>query len=139
MTKEIMQRRQFNCNGDCVLCESNQLESALHLFFQCGYSIRIWEGISAYLGTPILVNAGTVELIWERSSSRFRRSQMARNRWKIFFSAGCWAIWRQRNSIIFEGKRLPVDVVINWIIREAALWEANCGSIGRRRTAPVTI
>lgn len=139
LTKETMLRRQFNCNGDCVLCATNQLESALHLFFRCVYSIRIWEGICAYLGVPILVNDATVELIWERSSSRFRRSRVTRNRWQIFFSAGCWAIWRQRNSLIFEGKRLPVDVVINWIIREATLWEANCGSRDRLRTAAASV
>lgn len=126
LTKEVMLRRQFNCNGSCVLCDSAQLESAVHLFFQCQFAIKIWDGIAVYLGNQIRVDADSVELTWIRSAIPFRHRRTARMRWQVFFPAVCWAIWRQRNLKIFEEKLLPVDVIIQWIIREASLWERHC-------------
>lgn len=130
LTKEVMLRRQFDCDESCVLCDSNCIESAYHLFFQCDFARRIWDGITQYLGSHILVNSGSIELTWIRSAHQFRHNSTARTRWQVFFTAVCWAIWKQRNSTIFEGKRMPPDMVVNWIVREATLWEKHCGGNG---------
>lgn len=100
LTKEVMLRRQFNCSVACVLCDSNQLETATHLFLQCEYARAIWEGIGNFLGTTMLVNAIDVQQAWLRSTQRLRSSPRARRRWQIHGAAVCWAIWRQRNSQI---------------------------------------
>lgn len=134
LTGEVMLRRNFNSTGACALCNSGNLESAYHLFFQCPYALRIWEGIQGHLGMGIVIQADSVELTWSHSAAAYASRPAMRCRWQIFFSIGCWAIWQQRNSKIFENKIMRDDLLIGWIISEATLWETS-NTIRRRRTS----
>lgn len=126
LTREVMIRRQFNCPTECPLCNSGILESALHLFFQCTFAKLIWAGICNYLGCSIQLDVLSVHEFWYEASNRYRESVRTRRRWQVFIAAGCWAIWRQRNLKIFEEGGATASVVIDWIIREATLWEKHC-------------
>lgn len=126
LTKEVMIRRHFNCSAMCILCDADNLESAIHLFLQCPFAIEIWEGLCNYLGCHMPIGAQSVQDLWYDASIRYRGNVRAKKRWDVFFAAGCWAIWRQRNQKIFEQRGASADVVIQWIIREATLWEKHC-------------
>lgn len=60
---------------------------------------------------------------------------MMRRKWRVIFSSACWLIWRQRNTWLFENKKQPTDLVEQWIVRQATLWERFCtGTEGRPGT-----
>ena len=44
-TKDMIQRRHWKINDgpECVLCLTRVLEDINHLFFQCNFSMRIWN------------------------------------------------------------------------------------------------
>lgn len=125
LTREVMMRRQFHCQPSCEMC-TDHLETALHLFFQCSHAQRIWEKIGQIMGTSFLRWEDSVQQIWYQSQRRHRNSAISRTRWPIVFSATVWMIWKQRNLRIFEGKIIQVDLVMEWIIQEATLWEKHC-------------
>lgn len=56
LTKDVMHRRNFNCTLDCVMWRDCQLETALHLLFNCSYSRAIWDKLANYAGTSIVVS-----------------------------------------------------------------------------------
>ncbi|KAF3327124.1 zinc-binding in reverse transcriptase [Carex littledalei] len=67
LTREVMIRGNFNCpDNACSLCETGNLESALHLFFQCPYSLDIWNRVNNSMGCDILVQGNSVQEIWRR-------------------------------------------------------------------------
>lgn len=126
LTRDVMHRRNFNCNLDCVMCRTGHSETAIHLFFNCSYSKSVWEKLETYAGTSILVRGNSIPEIWSKSSDKFSRGARIRIRWQTIFVATCWFIWKQRNAKIFENKQHPIDVVSYWIIQEASLWENHC-------------
>lgn len=115
LTGDVMQRRNFNCQLNCTMCTSGCLETALHLLFLCPYAIGIWHRVSSYPGTEIVQLEDSVQGTWLKSE-KIPTTKHARKRWRVFFSCTCWAIWRNRNLRIFEGKRVPMDVVADWVV-----------------------
>lgn len=127
LTREVMIYRNFNCTDTvCSLCDTGVLESAIHLFFECPFAKAIWNSLSCFLGDEFLGRGRTVLEIWRRSSANLKHKPAIRTRGECFLSAGCWMIWRQRNNMIFEQREVVHDVVTQWIVSEATLWETNC-------------
>lgn len=71
LTKDVMQKRNFNCPFNCVLCQDCQLETAMHLLFLCSYSKTIWDNLATYASTSLMVIDSTVVDVWLRSSQIF--------------------------------------------------------------------
>lgn len=68
LTREVMRRRNFNCQTDrCPMCQENQLETGLHLFFSCTYAGEIWSKLNDYLGGQILMVGPSVQETWRMS------------------------------------------------------------------------
>lgn len=44
-TKDMLERRHWNITDghNCILCPSHSREDSYNLFFQCNFSIRIWN------------------------------------------------------------------------------------------------
>lgn len=127
LTREVLIRRRFTPpDSSCPLCHSGLMETALHLFFQCQHSQRIWNKVAQLLNCNILVQGTSVQQIWRRCSRLLRHSAVLEKKWQCVFSSVCWCIWRQRNGMVFEEKKDPVDVVAQWIVRQATLWEKWC-------------
>lgn len=80
LTKEVMIRRHFNCPAICILCDSDNLESAIHLFFKCTFAKEIWEGICNYLGCEMPIGAQSVQDLWYEASNRYRRNVREKKR-----------------------------------------------------------
>lgn len=128
LTREVMIYRNFNCTDtQCPLCDTGILESALHLFFECPFSKAIWDRLSDILGFQTFGQGSTVQEIWRRSSDLLKHKPSIRKKGECLLLAGCWMIWRQWNSRIFEQIKQAVhDVVTQWIVSEATIWENNC-------------
>lgn len=125
LTREVLQRRSFNCPDIfCPMCDSGAVETSLHLFFQCQHSLRIWNMVEYLLNLTILAPGSSVEQVWRNSSMLLRHSTPLKKKWEVIFNSVCWMIWRDRNSLVFESKKTPIDVVAQWIVRQATLWES---------------
>ncbi|XP_078178924.1 uncharacterized protein LOC144573109 [Carex rostrata] len=133
LTRESMLHRQFHCiDTSCPMCSSDTLESALHLFFQCNYSLEIWHKVSLLVNCTILCPANSIKETWRLSARLCSGSRARWKKWQVIFASVCWMIWRQRNSKIFEGKCVPTDLVVEWIVRRATLWERFCRNGSRK-------
>lgn len=118
LTREVLMRRNFNLpDSSCPLCNTGDLETSLHLFFQCKYIGRIWGKVAQLVNNNILVQSGSVQQVWCRSSNLVRHCKGLTRKWQCIFSSACWSIWRLRSSTVFEGKKDPVDWVALWIVR----------------------
>ena len=80
---------------ECVLCPTQHLESRDHLFFQCNFSVRIWN----YL-----------QIEWNGGSNMVDIAQAARRGiqqpffLEVVFVAW-WNIWAIRNAKVFHHER----------------------------------
>lgn len=94
-TRDMLDRRHCAKEDEdltCVLCNTDQRETRLHLFFTCPFSANCWQ----YL-----------EIQWSQNLEFFQMVVLGRFRFahwgllEIFFLAA-WHIWKQRNGLIFE-------------------------------------
>ncbi|KAL0825103.1 hypothetical protein Bca101_048780 [Brassica carinata] len=94
-------------DSGCVLCK-NATESRNHLFFECTYSLQLWEDlVSGILGHAYTKDWSSIVLII--SDSTMERKKLFCVRYA--FQAAIYAIWRERNRIRHGEKALPIDVL----------------------------
>lgn len=93
-TKDMIQQRHWKINDvpQCVLCPTFALEGRNHLFFQCNFSVRVWN----YL-----------QIVWTDSNDMVQIAIQARREFaKPFFSEvvflAWWNIWKVRNDKPFR-------------------------------------
>lgn len=125
LTHDVMERRGFICNRDCVLCQSHSLETALHLFFQCSYARTLWSTIAVLLGYRMVWVRDTVANTFCHSLKRCN-GRTLKQKWSTYFLSACWTIWKERNSSIFEGKLRDPSVAAEKSVEEARLWMQFC-------------
>lgn len=112
LTREVLRRRNFQCELRCEMCNDQQVESALHLFFRCRHAQAIWSGLGLRGGNQYQ----TVGESWKEVSDRD----------SILASSAIWELWKCRNRAIFDNKKVAIDVTVQWIIHEATLWRKFC-------------
>ncbi|GLT56367.1 hypothetical protein SLA2020_294110 [Shorea laevis] len=100
--------RHFASSPLCPRCEQDQ-ETPLHLLRDCYYSRLVWES------TPSLpANFFNLELegwLYQNATSTSSIGE-PRQLWSMLFLALLWYIWKSRNALIFEDKRLPPQIVL---------------------------
>jgi hypothetical protein len=82
-------------NYNCVLCAGHVHEDRDHLFFNCNFSVRVWN----YL-----------QISWGQYGNMVQTAEMARRSFRhSFFTEvviiACWHIWKVRNACIFDHVR----------------------------------
>jgi hypothetical protein len=113
-TRNLLRRRNFHIEGNnfnCVLCNGNIEETAFHLFFSCTFSKSCWQAIN---------------INWRDNLHFFPMMKKARQDFQHWFFMevfiiATWHIWKQRNNLIFEGKRPTVQGWFTNFIDEARL------------------
>ncbi|GKV09037.1 hypothetical protein SLEP1_g20594 [Rubroshorea leprosula] len=89
------------------ICEQDQ-ETPLHLLRDCYYSRLVWES------TPLPANFFNLDLdgwLYQNATSTSSIGE-SRQLWSMLFLALLWYIWKSRNALIFEDKRLPPQIVL---------------------------
>jgi hypothetical protein len=106
LTKDNMIKRNWKGDPSCYFCQ--QPETVTHLLFKCPVAKVVWATIATCFGASNI-------------PSSFQQSWNWCEKWipngKQFHAVGiaavCWAIWKMRNKICFEGKKLrnPIEIV----------------------------
>ena len=96
-TRDMLQRRHWRVTDEthCELCPLRVHEDRIHLFFDCNFSVRVWD----YL-----------QIQWEPNDDLQMVVAKARKFFaKPFFMevvmTACWNIWILRNGKIFRQER----------------------------------
>jgi hypothetical protein len=95
-TRDLLQRRHWKVTDDkhCELCPSRIYEDRVHLFFECNFSVRIWN----YLQVDWIQHTD-MQTIVATARQRFRKLLFM----EIVMLA-CWNIWLIRNGAIFRAE-----------------------------------
>ena len=125
LTHDVMEVRGFTCEMSCTLCQSCNIETAAHLFFQCEHATIVWRRVAWYLGYRLMCRGESVQDMVLKSSWKCAR-QMTRRKWGVFFFSACWRIWKERNHKIFEKSCAPPIKATEGAMKEALLWLRYC-------------
>lgn len=125
LTQDVLRRRNIGCTMGCVVCGSTGIELARHLMFQCSYTVQIWRGLEEELGIRILTTGQTVQEIWLNSMQLQSNRYWKKNR-SVLLSATCWLIWKNRNAIVFNDRRMLPRMLVQRIIHEFQMWVKYC-------------
>lgn len=93
-TRDLLCRRHFNIGDDlsCMLCNAQPLETNIHLFFECEFSISCWNTLNIQWDTTL----GAQEML-KLSASTWNQALF-----KEVVMLAAWNIWKQRNNCYFE-------------------------------------
>ena len=89
-TKDMVERRHWHLEDgvNCVLCPVQARETRDHLFFNCNFSIRVWNYLQIDWSSGDLMSA-----MVSNASRSFRKPFLT----EVVFIA-CWNIWIIRNE-----------------------------------------
>jgi hypothetical protein len=123
-TADRLMSREWPKQYFCPLCNRN-LETTDHLLIECPWSRRIWMDISRWTSSSCLqphcwrASWGVME--WFSRLTVSSGSAKAKGRRSLVILV-CWAIWRERNSRIFEAEEKSLPRLLAAIRDEAMLW-----------------
>ncbi|KAG7568298.1 Reverse transcriptase domain [Arabidopsis thaliana x Arabidopsis arenosa] len=99
-TKDRLRSWGLNVTAECVLC-SDGIETHAHLFFDCAFSVSIWEAFAARIWSS--PPSGLLSIsAWILQARTLPQSQsQASTIIKLILQAACYHIWCERNARIF--------------------------------------
>jgi len=98
LTKGDMIKRNWNWDPICYFCQ--QHESVTHLLFTCSVAKIIWAIIATCRG------ADNVPTSFAQSWKWCEQWQWETVLCCVGTAAVCWSIWKMRNKVCFEGKKI---------------------------------
>ena len=106
LTKDNLQKQNWKGSDSCAFCTDK--ESVNHLFFECPTAKFVWSLIAYALGANCRPSIFYQYWVWIKNSLPNGKSMYA-----VGLVAICWAIWRVRNTVCFEKKRVksPSEIV----------------------------
>lgn len=97
--RNLLRRKTMHLGSyPCVLCNTNQEETLLHLFFDCSFGKWCWRFLNIDWDTQLQPE----EMLLRASSNLV---QIFREIWMT----ASWCIWYHRNDIIFDHKTLSLS------------------------------
>ena len=63
LTRDVLRRRGIQVERKCVLCSNCPVESGLHLFYLCPYTVEVWFHISNNLNIALIKPGLTIQSI----------------------------------------------------------------------------
>lgn len=101
-------------SSDCYFC-TIETETRDHLFLVCDFSSQLWELVFNRLCPRQRLFSSWLELLsWTRQSSAAAPSLLR----KVATQALIYNVWRQRNNVLFNAKRLPPLLIFRMLDRE---------------------
>lgn len=119
-----LQRRGWENGYFCPLCLRN-LETSIHLLWECPISLQVWNTAAAWTGCSALEHG-----VWSRGTSTTDKVQMiataaapcVRKGTKSMIALISWHIWLERNSCVFRGKHANGRHIIDACRRDMEQW-----------------
>jgi hypothetical protein len=106
LTKDNLAKRKWQGDKRCSFC--NEEESTVHLFFECYLARYIWSLITWVIGGNR--RPSNLSQYWDWSNMFLPANKKIH---MVGLSAICWALWKTRNRVCFEGKRVrsPTEII----------------------------
>lgn len=121
-TMDVLQRRRpymALSPSVCCLCHISE-ESGNHIFIHCLFSYGIWSYFMQGLSLCFVMPESFCEILCQWGVGVFGQ------RGCMFFltllHGIVWGIWKERNRIIFEDKKINLGKVIDAILSEVGSW-----------------
>lgn len=100
---EVLQKKGWNGPSKCSMCLSD-LESNVHMFFQCASTLQIWYALSLSFCFPHRVFASVQEgYTWWSGQCPSLRSM---------FVLVVWILWKWKNDRIFQDSKSPLESIL---------------------------
>jgi len=106
LTKDNMVKRKWQGDPTCYFCTHN--ESLSHLFFQCSTTKAVWAIMAKCFGATNVPRS--FDQCWNWCDKWLPAGKQFHT---VGIAAVCWAIWKARNKVCFEGKPLlnPIAII----------------------------
>ena len=107
LTRDVLLKKGWKGGKGCVLCGKD--ESIDHLFFSCSAASLLWSLVRCVCGfKTVPSNVKDCFGEWIRKFNKDDKKLVL-----VGISALLWAIWKSRNAIVFENKRIndPLYIV----------------------------
>jgi len=106
LTKDNLLKRGWNGDSKCMFCRED--ESIIHLFFECSMAKYVWSMVAMVVGGDC--RPSSFDQFWYWVKNFMPRAE----KFHMVGLAGiCWALWRTRNNVCFEEKKVrsPTEVI----------------------------
>ena len=106
LTKDNLLKRGWNGDSKCMFCRED--ESIIHLFFECSMAKYVWSMVAMVVGGDC--RPSSFDQFWYWVKIFMPRAE----KFHMVGLAGiCWALWRTRNIVCFEEKKVrsPTEVI----------------------------
>ncbi|XP_020258577.1 uncharacterized protein LOC109834984 [Asparagus officinalis] len=113
LTQDRLARMGVLNANSCYLCNGDAIESRDHLFFECEYSMNVWNKIMSWLNFRWRSCNWNCMLEWFTTSLRGKGFKQRIKR--MAFNTSLYKIWNERNSRIFIQKSKGPDQLVKEI------------------------
>ncbi|KAH1198755.1 hypothetical protein GmHk_18G052267 [Glycine max] len=110
-TRTNLRTRQVELNDlRCPLCNSPE-EDAAHLFFHCTKTLPLWWESQSWVNSSGVFPHNPKDHFWKHDNKPAARVRS--KRWKCWWVALTWTIWKHRNEVVFDNQSFDGSKVIN--------------------------
>ncbi|KAJ1704636.1 hypothetical protein LUZ63_004415 [Rhynchospora breviuscula] len=121
-TQEQLLRRKMSVPVGCSLCGNSDVETALHIFFECPFIARISSTPAIRRFCPSIYSKATIKDSMMANLAQDSHSSTS----KVYFATTLYAIWMERNNRLFRGIHKSQDVVAHSIMAESSCFLRFC-------------
>ena len=106
MTKDNLCKRKWKENMSCAFCTDH--ETVQHIFFECLTAKYMWRLLTYSLGAEC--RPGNMNQYWIWINNILPQCPLMH---AVGLAAVCWAIWRTRNAVCFDDRRVksPTEIM----------------------------
>ncbi|XP_018488270.1 uncharacterized protein LOC108858918 [Raphanus sativus] len=106
-TMDRIARWNRGVDTTCVLCK-NALENRDHLFFECSYSLQLWESLAKGIMGSSFTNSWPEIVSIATAGAMERRKRFC---FRYAFHAAMYSLWRERNRVKHGERLTPVTLL----------------------------
>ncbi|KAJ4778783.1 RNA-directed DNA polymerase (reverse transcriptase)-related family protein [Rhynchospora pubera] len=121
-TQEQLHRRNITVPPGCPLYASPILETALHLFFDCPFSARVYLLLGLSCSLPPVIPSGSVRDSVQMSFDKLKGNQFL----TTVLATSLHTLWLERNNRIFRGVHRSEEAIADWILTEGSIFHKHC-------------
>ena len=119
MVNKERARRGFTNNPFCDKCRA-AIEDDIHVLRDCSETAKFWRSHVPAAALNKFFGAAKDEWFKMNYSNSHLRSVLWPNLpWTVIFLAALWVLWKVRNALMFDKKKLPMNIIL-FFVRELA-------------------